>query len=316
VIKDRITLGQFVAFIWYLGMLNWPMIALGWVINLWQRGMASWRRIVEILDVEPSIRSAPGARVPSACRGEIELRRLTFHYPGTDRPALRDVSLRVPAGQTVALVGRTGSGKSTVLGLLPRIFDPPPGTVFLDGVDVRELDLGWLRSRIAYVPQETFLFSATLEENIAYGVDQASPQQIERAARVAYLDPDLRGFPEGLATRVGERGITLSGGQKQRTAIARAVLRDGPVLLLDDCLSSVDTHTEEAILHGLHGEMKRRTALLVSHRVSTVRDADQIVVLEDGEIVERGTHDVLLALGGRYAALHRQQQLEDELEAS
>jgi ATP-binding cassette subfamily B protein len=316
VVAGRITLGQFVAFTVYLAMLNWPMVALGWVISLFQRGAASFARLAEILDVRPEIESPEPALSPERCRGEIEFRNLTYTYPGADRPAIRGVSFHVPAGQTVALVGHTGAGKSTLLALLPRIFDPPPGTVLLDGVDIRRYDLAWLRSRIAWAPQETFLFSATVAENIAQGVERADDAAIERASKVAHLDGDVRGFPDGYATPVGERGITLSGGQKQRAAIARAVLRDAPVLMLDDCLSSVDTHTEEAILSGLRREMRRRTTLIVSHRVSTVRDADLILVLEDGEIVERGAHEALLERGGRYAALWREQQLEEEIEAS
>jgi ATP-binding cassette subfamily B protein len=315
-VAGRITLGQFVAFTVYLGMLNWPMVALGWVINIFQRGLASFGRIASVLDTAPSIASAPGAQAGPVARGEIEFRHLTFTYPGAAEPALRDVSFRVPAGRTVALVGRTGSGKSTVLALLPRLFDPPPGTVLLDGRDVRTLDLAWLRAQLAVVPQEPFLFSATISENLAYGVPTEDATAIREAAHTARLDGDIEGFPNAWTTRVGERGITLSGGQKQRATIARALLRGAPVLMLDDCLSSVDTQTEEAILEGLRGEMARHTTLIVSHRVSTVRHADEILVLEDGAVVERGRHDELLALEGRYAALHRAQQLEEEIEAS
>ncbi len=316
VMTERITLGQFVAFTVYLAMLNWPMVALGWVINLFQRGSASFRRIADLLDTEPSIDSPSRPVRPERSAGELEFRGVTFTYPGADAPALRDVSFRVAAGRTVALVGRTGSGKSTVLALLPRLFDPAPGTVFLDGRDVRELDLGWLRGQLAIVPQDPFLFSATIRENIAYGVPEEASHAVQRVAEVARLDDDIRGFPDGYATRVGERGITLSGGQRQRTAIARALLRDAPVLLLDDCLSSVDTATEDAILHGLREEMRRRTTLIVAHRVSTVREADEILVFDTGAIVERGTHVDLLARGGAYAALHRAQQLEEEIAAS
>jgi ATP-binding cassette subfamily B protein len=316
VVGGRMTLGQFVAFTVYLGMLNWPMVALGWVINLFQRGSASLRRIGDILDVTPAIQSPSPALSPARCAGEVEFRRLTFAYPGAASPTLRDISFRLPAGGLMALVGRTGSGKSTLAALLPRAFDPPAGMVTLDGADVRAYQLGWLREHIAWVPQETFLFSATVAENIAYGRPTASREQIEQAAEIAGLEDDLRGFPAGLDTRVGERGITLSGGQRQRVAIARAVIRDAPVLILDDCLSSVDSQTEEKVLRGLRDVMRRRTTLLISHRMSAVRDADLILVLDGGRVVERGRHDELLALGGRYADLCRAQQLEEELEAS
>ena len=316
VVGARMTLGQFVAFTVYLGMLNWPMVALGWVINLFQRGSASLRRIGEILDVVPAIASTPNALAPAGCSGEVECRRLTFTYPGAGAPTLSEISFRVPAGGLVALVGRTGSGKSTLASLLPRAFDPPPAALTLDGQDVRAFDLGWLREHIAWVPQETFLFSATVAENIAYGRPRAPRDSIVSAAEIAGLEDDLRGFPAGLETRVGERGITLSGGQKQRVAIARAVIRDAPVLILDDCLSSVDSETEARVLAGLRDVIRRRTTLLISHRMSAVRDADLILVLEHGRVVERGRHDELMALGGRYCGLCRAQQLEEELEAS
>jgi ATP-binding cassette subfamily B multidrug efflux pump len=316
VVAGRITLGEFVAFTWYLGMLSWPMVALGWVTSLFQRGLASWARIMEILDTAPTIADPPDAVRPDSCAGAIEIRHLTFTYPGAARPALRDVSLRIPAGHTLAIIGRTGAGKSTLVHMLPRLFDPPPGTVFLDGHDVRTLELGWLRRQIAIVHQDPFLFSATVAENIAYGVERAEPEEIERVAAIARLDAEVRGFPQGYDTRVGERGITLSGGQKQRVTIARALLRNSPLLLLDDCLSSVDAETEESILRALSHEMRRHTTLIVSHRVSAVRDADTIVVVEDGAIVEQGTHDELIALGRRYWDLAQRQQIEQELEAS
>jgi ATP-binding cassette subfamily B protein len=316
VMHGRITLGQFVAFTAYLGTLNWPMVALGWVVNLFQRGMASFARLAEILDAPPAITSPPDALEPGAARGEIEFRGLTFTYPGGGVPALVDLSFRVPAGSTVAVVGRTGSGKSTLLALLARLFDPPDGTVLLDGVDVRRYDLAWLRRQVSLVPQDVFLFSDTVAGNIAMGVEHAERHAIEAVTRTAGLDEDVADFPAGLDTVVGERGITLSGGQKQRVAIARALLRGSPVLLLDDCLSSVDTHTEERILTGLRPEMRRRTTLIVAHRVSTVRDADRIVVLDEGTVAEAGSHDELIARGGLYAKLVREQQLEEELEAS
>jgi ATP-binding cassette subfamily B protein len=330
VIRHRITLGQFVAFNAYLVMLSWPMIAFGWVTNMLQRGMASWKRMLEVLDAEPAVddrRARRGVLRADEVRGAIELRDLTFSYNGA--PVLEHVSARIEPGQTVALVGPTGSGKSTLISLLPRLFDPPPGTVFVDGIDVLEIPLDVLRAAIGFVPQEPFLFSETIAENVAFGAEVRTPAEVRppvapapsgrdavgRAAAVARLDKDVADFPKGYDTMVGERGITLSGGQKQRTALARAIMIDPRILILDDALSAVDTYTEEEILSRLRGVMRQRTSLLVSHRVSTVKDADQILVLDSGRIVERGRHDELLALDGFYADLYRKQLLEEELAA-
>ena len=331
VMRQRLTLGEFVAFNAYLAMLTWPMIAFGWVTNMLQRGTASWKRMLEVMDIVPLVADGPveDGNPPPAIQGGIEIRHLTFGFNGT--PVLRDVSLRVAAGETLAIVGPTGSGKSTLISLLPRLYEPPRGTVFIDGADVRDIPLPVLRGAIGFVSQEPFLFSETLGANIAFGMapesslppaggtaeaapDAAGAPGVGEAAAIARLDKDVRAFPKGYQTLVGERGITLSGGQKQRAALARAIATDPRILILDDALSAVDTYTEEEILRRLRGVMRQRTSLIVSHRVSTVREADQIVVFDGGRIVERGRHDALIALGGAYAELYRKQLLEEELE--
>ena len=312
-LAGQLSVGGFVMFHTYMGMLIWPMIAMGWVVNLIERGNASLARIQEMLNVEPSITSPATPVVVREPRGAISLENVTVQFDG--RTALDNVSLVIRAGETVAIVGRTGCGKTTLVRLLARLIDPSSGVLRMDGVDLREWDLKKLREQIGMVPQETFLFGMTLEQNIAFGVAGATREQVEWAVQVAGLDTDLTSFPQGLDTMVGERGITLSGGQKQRTAIARAVLCNPRLLILDDALASVDTVTEEKILRALTGVMKGRTNILISHRVSTVRNADRIIVLDQGRVVEQGTHDELLGSGGYYADLHQKQMLEQELEA-
>src|SRR5581483_1897250 len=308
----RINVGDFVAFNTYMVQLTWPIIALGWVINIFQRGTASMQRINEILVEKPEIQDAPGIVQPrEPLRGDVEFRNLNFSYG--DVPVLHDVNLRIPAGSSLAIVGPTGSGKTTLVNLIPRIYDAAPGSVLIDGRPIREYPLAYLRANIGFVPQETFLFSETVRENIAFGKVDATDEQVSQAAEAANIAAEIESFPEKYRTMVGERGITLSGGQKQRSAIARALIRDPRIMVLDDALSSVDTQTEDKILNHLREIMRDRTTIFISHRVSTVRNADQIAVLHSGRIVELGTHEQLLALNGYYTDLYTKQLLEEEL---
>jgi ATP-binding cassette, subfamily B, multidrug efflux pump len=314
VINGRMDVGGFTAFNLYMVQLTWPVIALGWVINLFQRGTASMGRINEILHEKPEVEDDPAlVRKPATVeiRGDVEFRNLNFAYNGVS--VLRDVNLHIPAGSSLAIVGPTGSGKTTLMNLVPRIYDAAPGSVLIDGVPLREYPLETLRKNIGFVPQETFLFSETVGENIAFGVENTDEAQIRSAAEAANIAGDIEGFPEKYRTMVGERGITLSGGQKQRTAIARALIRNPRILILDDALSSVDTQTEDKILNHLRKVMQGRTTIFISHRVSTVRNADMIAVLHGGRIVEQGTHEELLTLNGYYTDLYNKQLLEEEL---
>ncbi len=314
VLAGRMEIGGFAAFNIYMMQLTFPVIALGWVISIFQRGTASLIRLNEILQEQPLVKDEPKTNADARGRqveGEIEFRGLNFAYDG--QPVLYDLNLRIPAGSSMAIVGPTGSGKTTLVNLIPRIYDAAPGMVLIDGRPIRDFSLASLRANIGFVPQETFLFSDRIRENIALGVESAADQQIHEAAEAANIASDIESFPEKYQTMVGERGITLSGGQKQRTAIARALIRNPRILILDDALSSVDTHTEDKILNHLREVMQGRTTIFISHRVSTVRNADRIAVLHDGRIVESGTHDELLALNGYYSDLYNKQLLEEEL---
>ncbi len=310
VLAGRMQIGAFTAFNIYMMQLTFPIIALGWVVNIFQRGTASLVRLNEILQEKPVIADESGAS-DREVQGEVEFRGLNFEYEG--KPVLHNLNLRIPAGSSIAIVGPTGSGKSTLVSLIPRIYDAAPGMVLLDGRPIREYSLASLRSSIGFVPQETFLFSDRIRENIALGVESATDEEIRDAAEAANIAADIEGFPDRYQTMVGERGITLSGGQKQRAAIARALIRNPRILILDDALSSVDTHTEDKILNHLREVMQGRTTIFISHRVSTVRNADRIAVLHNGKIVEIGTHDELLALNGYYSDLYNKQLLEEEL---
>jgi ATP-binding cassette, subfamily B, multidrug efflux pump len=328
VVAGDLTVGQLVQFNAYLALLTFPMIMLGWMVSLYQQAAASMGRLIEVLRREPAIVSPAAATPLPSPRGEVEFRAVGIRYADEERPAvesqadrsaqrpawmLRDISFHVPAGRSLALVGATGAGKTTLVNLLARVRDPDEGLVLIDGADVRTLDLADLRRAVSYVPQETFLFSIPLRENVAFGVGASADAALDHAVGVSRLSNDLEQFPDGIDTMVGERGVTLSGGQKQRVAIARAVLRDPAILVLDDALSSVDTQTAAQILAGLREVMRGRTSIIIAQRAATVREADQIVVLHEGRIVERGAHADLLRLGGHYAAMYRRELLEAEM---
>jgi ATP-binding cassette subfamily B protein len=313
-ILQSISLGDFVAFMSYLGILSWPMMALGWAINVVQRGAASMERLNKIFEERPEISKASTLGSLPLLKGAIEVRGLTYGGNGGGSPVLREINLTIPEGEEVIFVGRTGSGKTTLCNLIARVLEPPRETIWIDGMGIHRIPWHVLRRSISYVPQDTFLFSMTLRDNIAFGRPDATDQEVEKAARIAQIYDEAMGFPDGMNTVIGEKGIRLSGGQRQRVAIARAVLMNSPLFILDDALSSVDIQTEERILGGLETFLRGRTSILVTHRVAPLRRADRIVVLDEGRVVEMGDHATLLSRGGVYAELYWRRQLEEELE--
>jgi len=315
VIEERMTIGDVTAMMIYLGMLIWPMIAFGWVFNIIQRAAASMGRLNKIFDIEPEIKDGPETdHSIKELRGHITLNNVSFSYNKKSETVLKNISIDIPAGKSIGIIGYTGAGKTTLVSLIPRLYDIEEGEILIDGHPVRKIPLEILRSHIGYVPQETFLFSESIRENIAFGNDSAETHLVERVSDVAHLSGDVEDFPKKYDTIIGERGITLSGGQKQRASLARALARDPKILILDDAFSAVDTYTEESILSRLRDEMRERTTLLISHRISTVKEADEVIVLHNGSIAERGTHNELVALGGIYASVHQKQLLEKELD--
>lgn len=314
VIDDELSLGQFVSFISYLGLLTWPMMALGWVINILQRGTASMKRINQILDTDPEIFDGESVLDIRSYRPSIQFKNLSFTYPGAANPALSGITLSIGEGKTLAVVGKTGSGKTTLVNLIMRLYNTEPGELFLDDMDIKDIPLEVLRKNIGYVPQDNFLFSTTIRENIAFSDTDMELEKVIAAAKIAQVYDNIMDFPGKFDTILGERGVTLSGGQKQRVSIARAIAKNPKIIILDDSLSAVDTKTEELILEGLKQVMKSRTSIIIAHRISTIKDADEIIVLDEGRIVERGTHEELLELKGLYNSIYEKQQLEEKIE--